>query len=139
MAGPARSADDADLFVGIQKFDADGVVVPMHGNGVEHGQVANGWLRASHRALDPARSTPTAPYHPHTDPLPLTPGEIVEVEIEIHPSSTYFAAGERLDVVIGGPDMEESGLLHLGAEPEGEVTVYTGAEYPSRLTFNVVP
>ena len=33
--------------------------------------ITRGWLRASHRALDPARSTDMVPYHSHSDPQPL--------------------------------------------------------------------
>jgi uncharacterized protein len=29
------------------------------------GAIGMGWLRASHRALDPDRSLPYRPYHPH--------------------------------------------------------------------------
>ncbi len=133
-----QNATDTDLFVGIQKFDADGTVVTLHGNDVEEGQVANGWLRASHRALDPERSSATRPYHLHTSADELTPGEIVEVQVEIHPSSTSFEAGQRIDVVIGGADQEESGLLHFGAHADGDVTVHTGADHPSQLVFHAV-
>lgn len=133
-----EDANDADLFVGVQKYDADGVVVPLLGNDVEEGQVANGWLRASHRALDRARSTPTRPFHPHTEEVPVPDGDVVEVQIEIHPSSTAFEVGERMDVVIGGADLEESGQLHFGAIADSIVDVHTGPEHPSQLVFTVV-
>ena len=36
--------------------------------------VTEGWLKASHRALDPARSSPSSPYHSHAKAEPLEPG-----------------------------------------------------------------
>ena len=57
----AVGADDMDLFVAIQKLDPEGTLVtfPFY---AEHddGNVALGWLRASHRELDEERSTPGA-------------------------------------------------------------------------------
>ena len=41
--------------------------------------VAKGWLRASHRKLDPERSLPYRPYHRTDERLWLKPGETVEV------------------------------------------------------------
>jgi hypothetical protein len=54
--------------------------------------VAKGWLRASHRELDPSRSRPLRPWHTHTQVQKLRSGDIVSVEIEIWPSATLFEA-----------------------------------------------
>src|SRR5215472_13717388 len=43
---------------------------------------AYGWLRASHRKLDPERSTPYRPYHTHDEIQKLTPGDTVPVDVE---------------------------------------------------------
>ena len=54
--------DDLDLFVVLRKFDTEGREVPFCGyNGWEKDAVAKGWLRVSHRALDPALSRPSGP------------------------------------------------------------------------------
>ena len=58
----AVGADDMDLFIAIQKFDRHGKYVPFAAfSALEDGPVALGWLRASHRELDMARSTPEQP------------------------------------------------------------------------------
>jgi uncharacterized protein len=102
----ARGADDMDLFVAIQKLDRDGGVVPFSFlSALEDGPVALGWLRVSHRELDPDRSTPERPWHPHRRREPLAPGQVVPVEIEIWPSGTRFGAGESLRLVIAGGDI----------------------------------
>ena len=58
----AEQGDDMDLFVGIQKVDASGALVPFTFYAqFEDGPVALGWLRVSHRELDAARSTEYQP------------------------------------------------------------------------------
>ncbi|MBV1859283.1 MAG: CocE/NonD family hydrolase [Nannocystaceae bacterium] len=133
-----EGADDTDVFVGIRKFDASGEEVIMLSGDSEVGQVANGWLRASHRNLDVSRSSATRPFHPHDESVPLPSAEPVELQIELWPSSTLFEAGERLDVVIGGADQEHSGQLHFGSVPEGTVDILTGPDYASELVFPVI-
>ena len=99
----AEAADDMDLFVGIRKYDRRGQEVHFPDfNHVENGLAARGWLRVSHRELDPRRSTDFQPWLKHERALKLEPGEIVSVEIEIWPSSTFFRAGETLQLEIQG-------------------------------------
>ena len=102
----APDADDLDVFVAVQKLDAYGDLVGFPFYAVfEDGPVALGWLRASHRELDPARSRPWQPVLAHRRALPLAPGEIVPLEIEILPSGTRFGPGETLRLVIQGQDV----------------------------------
>ena len=42
-------------------FDPDGIEVTFEGSTDPNTPIANGWLRASHRALDPERSRPWQP------------------------------------------------------------------------------
>ena len=81
-----------------------------------HTPVGQGWLRASHRALDPALSLPYRPYHTHTDPQPLTPGEIVQLDIEIWPTSIVVPPGHRIGLSVRGRDYEV-GSSRAGACP----------------------
>ena len=64
---------------------------------------------ASHRALDPERSLPYRPYHPHESEQPLTPGEIVSLDVEIWPTSVVVPAGYRLALTVQGRDFEFPG------------------------------
>ena len=131
----AIGADDMDLFVAIQKVDAAGALVPFVFYAMlENGPVALGWLRVSHRELDPTRSTPEQPVHTHTREQLLTPGERVPVDIEIWPSSTLFRAGERLRVVIQGQDVYREGLSnapfarHEKTRNRGTHVIHTGVD-----------
>jgi hypothetical protein len=48
----------------LRKLDSTGNEVFVSGyNGFQQDGLAKGWLRASHRELDPARSTPLRPFH----------------------------------------------------------------------------
>jgi putative CocE/NonD family hydrolase len=138
----AEGSDDMDLFVGVKKFDKRGheVYLPDY-NHIEKGQVATGWLRVSHRELDPEKSTPYQPWLKHQQLLKLKPGEIVPVEIEIWPSSTLFKAGESLGLVIQGGDVISTGWrgLHPETLNAGRHIIYTGGKYDSHLLLPVIP
>jgi hypothetical protein len=70
--------DDMDLFVLLRMLDGADREVHFYGyNGFERDSVAKGWLRVSHRALDPARSRPSRPWLTHRERQPLTPGQVV--------------------------------------------------------------
>ena len=99
-------ATDMDLFVGVQKIDADGneVNYPFFST-MDDGHVALGWLRVSRRELDETASTPERPVLRHQQDLPLEPGQIVPVDIEIWPSGTVFHAGESLRLIVQGHDL----------------------------------
>lgn len=143
----AEGADDMDLFVGVEKLDKDGQKVPFCFYALyEHGPVALGWLRASHRALDETRSRPEQPFHPHTHKEPLKPGEPVPLEIEIWPSSTLFHAGETLRLIVMGRDIYTERpspmlpwLLHEERRNAGTHILRTGGRYDSHLLVPVIP
>ena len=66
--------------------------------------VSKGWLKASHREKDEARSTPTRPFYTHTNPQPIEPGKIYEYEIEVLPVSYVFKKGHRIRLEIANGD-----------------------------------
>ena len=66
--------------------------------------LSKGWLRASQRALDPARSKPFRPYQAHTQKEALEPGTSYAYAIEIRETSNVFLAGHRLAIDIKGQD-----------------------------------
>ncbi|HXR90478.1 MAG TPA: CocE/NonD family hydrolase [Steroidobacteraceae bacterium] len=138
-------ADDMDLFVAIQKLDHDGGLVPFIFYAMyEDGPVALGWLRASHRELDPARSRPEQPFHSHTREQRLSAGERVPLEIEIWASSTLFHAGEKLRVLVQGRDIPEGALpnapfaRHEDTRNSGMHVIHAGGPYDSHLLIPVV-
>jgi predicted acyl esterase len=134
-----------DLFVGLQKLDESGNLMPFSFlNALEDGPVALGWLRVSHHELDEARSRPEQPWHTHLREQRLKPGEIVPVEIEIWPSGTRFQKGEQLQVLIQGSDVQQypPGVVAMGhsvTRNEGTHIIHTGGRYDSHLLVPVIP
>jgi predicted acyl esterase len=95
---------DADVFVVLRAFAPDGEEVVFQGAIDPHTPLAQGWLRASHRALDPALSTEYRPYHTHIEPQPLVPGEPVQLDVELWPTSIVLPAGYRIALTVRGTD-----------------------------------
>ncbi|MFG3292552.1 CocE/NonD family hydrolase [Streptomyces sp. NPDC048179] len=141
----APDADDLDLFVVVDKLDAAGERVTFAFFSVfTDGPVALGWLRASHRELDPDLSTDHQPVHLHTREQKLAPGEIVPVDIEIWPSSTRFLAGESIRVTVQGHDTFDYPddvviMTHTQLVNAGRHVIHSGGRYDSHLLMPVVP
>ena len=142
MSSP--EADDLDIFVALQKLDAQGSVVPFaYFAQFEDGPVALGWLRGSHREIDAARSSAYQPVLAHQRERKLAPGEEVALEIEIWPSGTRFEAGERLRLVVQGTDIYPHARpcvqdLHEASVNRGEHVILAGGRYDSHLLVPVV-
>jgi predicted acyl esterase len=148
----AEEGDDMDLFVGVKKFDRRGRELHFPDfNHIEHGRVARGWLRVSHRELDEARSSPHQPWLKHRRALKLAPGEIVPVDIEIWPSSTLFRKDETLEVTVQGGDFSHTrsnplplkhGRISTGFADtvnRGRHAIHAGGQYNSHLLVPVIP
>ena len=97
---------DADLFLALRVFDPKGKEVLFIGSNDPNVPVGLGWLRASHRKLDPRKSLPYRPYHTHDEALPLKPGQPVEVEVEIWPTCIVVPVGYRVALTIKGNDYD---------------------------------
>ena len=105
----SSSTSDADLFLVVRVFSPDLKEVVFQGAIDPHTPVAQGWLRASHRKLDTKLSLPYRPYHTHDKKQPLKPGEVVELDIEIWPTSIVVPPGYRVALTIRGKDYEYGG------------------------------
>jgi predicted acyl esterase len=105
----SSSTSDADLFLILRVFAPDGSEVTFQGAQDPHTPIAQGWLRASHRKLDAKRSLPYRPFHTHDEAQPLTPGEPVELDIEIWPTCVVVPAGYSVALTIRGKDYEYGG------------------------------
>lgn len=130
----AENGGDMDVFVAVEKRDREGELVGFpFSSAWDEGPVALGWLRASHRELDPERSTPERPWLLHRRELPLPVAEPVPVEIEIWPSGTLFRAGERLRLVVSGTDIHAPLHKHEDSRNHGPHAIRTGGGYDSHL------
>jgi predicted acyl esterase len=105
----SSSVADADLFCVLRVFDPLGAEVVWRGAIDPHSPLSLGWLRLSHRALDPELSTPWRPYHPHKEPELVVPGEIYQADVEIWPTSVLVPAGYRIALTVRGHDYVYAG------------------------------
>ncbi len=100
----SSSTADADVFVIVRAFAPGGEEVVFQGAIDPHTPLAQGWLRASHRALDPALTTEYRPYHTHAAREPLVAGEPVQLDVELWPTSVVLPAGYRIALTVRGSD-----------------------------------
>jgi predicted acyl esterase len=142
----SQDTDDMDVFVGLQKLDTNGAIVPFpYYAQFDDGPVALGWLRASHRELDAEKSTPWQPVHTHTREQKIAKGEIVPLEIEIWPSGTSFAKGETLRLIVQGDDINRYSreiapvyFRHEASVNRGRHVLHVGGAYDSHLLVPVI-
>lgn len=137
----SSSSEDMDLFLTIRHFDEKGQELLETGQQGSPVPVAKGWLRVSHRELDLEKSLPYRPYHRHQRRLRLNPGEIVQVQVEIWPTSMVFAKGHQLRLDVQPRDgIGSSGYLHYHADYNtGTNTIHTGGKYESFLFLPIIP
>jgi len=141
----SSSVDDADLFAVLRNIGPDGREVTYPGvqpGGESQVAVAYGWLRVSHRKLDPARSTPQRPFHTHDEVQKIEPGRPVPVEIEILPTSAVFEPGHRLMLEIRASDDPRHLFTHTDPRDRiqrGANTIHTGGEFDSHLLLPIIP
>jgi uncharacterized protein len=105
----SSATTDADIILALRVYDPRGKEVTFIGSNDPRVPVGLGWLRASHRKLDPQKSLPYRPWHSHDEEWPLTPGEPVELDVEILPTSIVVPPGYRLALTVLGRDYEVDG------------------------------
>lgn len=158
----SSSTVDADIFAVVRVFDENDKELTFHGALDPHTPIAQGWLRASHRKLDKAKSLPYRPWHTHDEKQALTPGEIYEMDIEIWPTCVVVPKGYRIALTIRGKDYEYDGQAAVlsnmknpmkGCGPfmhddetdrppaifDSKVTLHMGPNHPAQLLLPVIP
>ncbi|MCV7314774.1 CocE/NonD family hydrolase [Mycolicibacillus parakoreensis] len=151
----ADGADDMDLFVVVQKLNAHGTPLQVftvpnrsarihdateRGASILRYKGSQGRLRVSMRHLDPVVSTDEVPAHSFDRVQKLSPGEVVDVEIDLLPVGLVFRAGEQLRLVISardpfGPWMP--GLREYRPRNSGRHIVHTGGARHSYLQLPI--
>jgi predicted acyl esterase len=135
-----EEASDMDLFIMLKKLDADGHDVWFDSHLIPGKfPVAFGFLRLSHRELDKSKSTLWDPYLKNVigPGENVKPGEIVQCQIPILPSSTLFRKGEALRLIISGVfaagEIEGVPFGFKASVNKGMHSIYTGGRYNSYL------
>lgn len=170
ITGPAAAklfvssaTEDADLFLVLRVIAPDLKEVVFQGALDPHTPIGQGWLRASHRKLDPKLTTEYQPYHTHDEKLPLTPGRVYELDVEIWPTCIVVPAGYRIALSVRGRDYVYPGgsggrlsnmkqeftgvgpFLHDDPRDRpstifgGKVTLHAGGSRASYLLLPIIP
>ena len=156
----SSSTTDTDLFLTLQAFSPEGKEVEFLGAIDPHTPLAQGWLRASHRKLDPTRTRPYRPFHIHDEIQPLEPDQVYELDVEIWPTCIVLSAGYRIALHVSGHDFEREADVDMpkgvwtakGSGPwlhtsevdrpkeifGGKTTIYTGGKMASYLLLPVI-
>jgi len=137
----ASTTEDMDIFATLRNIGPDGTEVFELGQQSQPVPVAKGWLRASHRKLDPVLSLPYRPYHVHDERQWLKRGEVVRVEIEIWPTCMVFGKGHRIRLDVQPRDgIGSVPYTHYTADYNtGVNTIFAGASRASYLLLPVIP
>jgi hypothetical protein len=139
----SSSVGDADLFAVLHHIDTNGKEVTYPSQMQTMIAAAYGWLRVSHRKLDPGRTTPYQPFHTHDELQKVKPSEVVPVEIEIWPASMVLRRGQRLTLeVTANDDPRMAHFSHTDTTDRvqsGTTTIHTGRVHDSYLLLPVIP
>jgi predicted acyl esterase len=132
----------ADLWVKSSAADTDFevTVTEVRPDGTEM-YVQSGWLRASHRALDAAKSTDVLPVQTHlqADAAPLPADTFTPVRIEIFPVAYAFRAGSRIRITIDAPGNSRP-VWSFDTIDKGETdTIAHDSAHPSAIVLSVIP
>ena len=128
------STPDVDLQVTVTEVRPDG----------KETFVQSGWLRASERKLDPARSTLLAPYPTfrRADASPLAKGSFTEVTVPLYYEGHVYRAGSRIRVIISAPSGDQpiwSFANTTSRRAHATVEIAHSPQMPSRLVLPLVP
>ena len=139
----SSTGEDTDIFATLRNIDPDGKDLCEAGQqGEPLACVTKGWLRASHRKLDPEKTLPYRPYHAHDERWWLKPGEIVECQVEIWPTCMVFRKGHKLRLDVSpadGAGTQHFTHFHADYNQGAETTIHSGGDKPSYLLLPVIP
>ena len=113
-------------------------------------ELTRGWLKASHRAIDPTRSKAWRPWHPLTRQAQkkVVPSEVTEYAIEILATANLFRRGHRICIEIASADMPtgvggatnaEYVPNHICSSKTTLHKIYHDAQRSSHLLLPIIP
>jgi len=121
---------DTDFMVALHDVDEQKNVTYMQ----------RGFLRASHRAVDAAKSGLHEAYHPSDKVEELKPGQVYEFKIALFAVGQVLRRGHRLELAVMAPPTVP--LPHWGFSLlplPGQVQIHHSAEHPSTIELPILP
>jgi uncharacterized protein len=138
IAGP--SSLDLRLRSSARDTDLQVTLTEVRPRGIET-YVQNGWLRASHRKLNAARSTVLDPFPTHLeqDAAPLPRGRFTLIRVPIYPVAHAFRAGSRIRVTVQAPGGDRPSWVFTSVDHGRTVnSIALGGTRASSLVLPVV-
>ena len=149
------TAEDADFFLTLRLYDRTGEEVPFEGASEAAVPITQGWLRLSHREIDPSKSKDYRPVHAHARVACVEAETAYQIDVELWPTSIVVHEGYRLALLVEGQDFSRSPtreprtgsgpFLHNdpadrdSARFAGVNRIRTGGGYDSSLLLPVIP
>jgi len=113
IGGPQTS--DIDLFLTLRHISAAGTEVFYTGTAGDPVPLCKGWLRVSLRKVNAEhpRHRPWLPYRDYfsTSVLPVLPGEVYPVDVEVWPTNVVLEPGARLVLEVASGDTQGCGVF----------------------------
>ncbi|EOD47416.1 putative x-pro dipeptidyl-peptidase (s15 family) protein [Neofusicoccum parvum UCRNP2] len=141
---------DIDLFVTLRHISPEGKEVFYTGTAGDPVPLTKGWLRVSLRKTNPdhPKHRPYLPWREYlsTDALPVIPGEVYGVDVEVWPTNVVVEKGGKLVFEVASGDTQGSGIfLHNHPEDRSETKlrgqnhICFGPKYLNYVTLPVIP
>ncbi|KAK5059612.1 hypothetical protein LTR69_006201 [Exophiala sideris] len=137
---------DIDLFLTLRHYGADGEEVFYTGITGEPIPLCKGWQRLSLRHVNTEHPRHRA-WLPHRDYferdlLPVLPGEVYPVDVEVWATNVVVATGDRLVLEVGSGDTQGIGLFGHDT-PERSIERFAGMNHihlgPDYLNYLILP
>jgi putative CocE/NonD family hydrolase len=114
IGGPTPS--DIDLFLTLRHISSEGNEVFYTGTAGDPVPLCKGWLRVSLRKVNTERPRHRAwlPYRDYfsSSVLPVLPGEVYPVDVEVWPTNVVLEPGAKLVLEVTSGDTQGCGIFH---------------------------
>ncbi|PSN64649.1 alpha/beta-hydrolase [Corynespora cassiicola Philippines] len=140
---------DIDIFMAMRQWDAEGNEKVFTGTIGDPAAVTRGCQRVSLRKVNTEHPNHRyyRPYRDYfsTDVLPVIPGEVYPIDIEIWPTNVVVLPGEKISIEISGGDSGGIGpFVHEGGERTeerfaGMNHLHFGPNHVNYVTLPVIP
>ncbi|KAI9778462.1 MAG: hypothetical protein M1839_008108 [Geoglossum umbratile] len=150
MDSPNPVPKDIDIFVTLRHISPTGTEIFYTGTAGDPVPLTKGWLRVSMRRVNTEHQK-YREYLPHrdyfsTDVLPVIPGEVCGVDIEIWPTNVVVEKGGKITFEVSSGDTQGSGLFtHTDPSDrseerfKGKNNIHFGVGYLNYVVLPIIP
>lgn len=141
---------DIDLFLTLRHISPQGKEVSYTGTAGDPVPLCKGWQRVSLRKVntDHSKNRPWLPHRDYfsTDVLPVIPGDVYSVDVEIWPTNVVIQEGGKLLLEVASGDTQGCGTFqHRGETDRAEEKfqgwnhIHFGNQWENYVTLPIIP